>query len=82
MTTTLEQRLTDYADSHRDDLVRLIGDLVRCPSENTPPVGREAACQQYARGVLERAGYSPELYELGSVPGLPDPKAEAIPAYS
>jgi acetylornithine deacetylase len=72
MTTTLEQRLTDYADSHRDDLVRLIGDLVRCPSENTPPVGREAACQQYARGVLERAGYSPELYELESVPGLLD----------
>lgn len=70
MTTVLEDLLIQYVDSHRDDLTSLIGDLVRCPSENTPPVGNEGPCQLFLAAALERAGYCPELYELESVPGL------------
>ena len=70
MTTVLEQRLIDYADSHRDTLTGLIADLVRRPYENTPPKGNEGVCQRYLYDALERAGYAPELYELNSVAGL------------
>jgi acetylornithine deacetylase len=70
MTTTLEERLLDYVDRNRDALTGLIADLVRCPSENTPPSGNEGRCQRYLFDALQRIGYTPELYALDSVPGL------------
>ena len=66
----LQQRLTDYVDSSRERLISLIADLVRHRSENTPPVGQEGACQQYVASVLSAAGWTPDTYELGTVPGL------------
>ena len=69
---TLEARLTDYVDAHRDRLVAIIRDLVRIPSENTPPVGAELACQNYVARFLSELGWQPCLYHLGEVPGLAD----------
>jgi acetylornithine deacetylase len=70
MKTEFEQQLIDYVHRNRDGLVRLVSDLVRCPSENAPPHGNEGPCQRYIAGALGRAGYRPELYELSAVPGL------------
>jgi acetylornithine deacetylase/succinyl-diaminopimelate desuccinylase-like protein len=70
MKTEFEQQLIDYVHRNRDGLVRLVSDLVRCPSENTPPDGNEGPCQQYIASALRRAGYRPELYELSAAPGL------------
>jgi acetylornithine deacetylase len=68
--TAFEQNLLAYVDRHRDDLVRMIAELVQCPSENIPPVGNEEPCQRRLADSLTRAGYAPELYRLDSVPGL------------
>lgn len=70
MKTEFEQRLSDYVDWNRDELITLISELVRCPSENSPPIGHEGACQQYISDALTRAGYSPRLYSLNAVPGI------------
>ena len=72
----LEQEVCDYVAKHQDRLVRIVQDLVRIPSENTPPRGAEKACQQYVAEFLCRQGWSPVMYELGQVAGL-----EAHPLY-
>ena len=63
-------RLSSYVESHRDRLVEIIRDLVRIPSENTPPVGNEEACQRYVAGYLERQGMETDLYYFRDVKGL------------
>ena len=40
----------DWLAEHRDDLVTLVRELVSRPSENRPPHGDEAACQEFATG--------------------------------
>ena len=68
--STLEKKLGSYVEEHRDRLVEIIRDLVRIPSENTPPDGREEACQQYVAEFLRQQDLAPTLYELSEVPGL------------
>ncbi|MGO8792044.1 MAG: M20/M25/M40 family metallo-hydrolase [Terriglobia bacterium] len=67
---TLEKKLGSYVEEHRDRLVEIIRDLVRIPSENTPPTGSEAACQQYVVEFLRKQDLAPTLYEFSEVPGL------------
>ena len=59
-----------YVDAHRERLLQILRDLVRIPSENTPPVGAERACQEYVTSALRRRGLQPQLYDLTEVPGL------------
>jgi acetylornithine deacetylase len=68
--STLEQKLNSYVEEHRDRLLEIIRNLVRIPSENTPPVGNEEACQQYVMEFLHRQDLAPTLYQLSEVPGL------------
>jgi len=68
--TTLETRLTEYVQQQRQKLISLAQDLIRIPSQNTPPQGSELACQRYASAVLRKAGCAPTLYDLPTVPGL------------
>ncbi len=66
----LRDRLSSYVDHHQDRLVEIIRDLVRIPSENTPPVGNEEACQRYVAEYLKRQGLETELYYFHDVKGL------------
>jgi acetylornithine deacetylase len=66
----LEARLCEYVDRRAGRLVEIIRDLVRIPSENTPPTGTEGACQEYVAGFLRRQNWQPVVYELGEVAGL------------
>lgn len=73
MTTTdqdFEQAIAEYVDRRQDRLVGIARDLIRIPSENTPPRGSERACQEYIAGVLRKSGWNPELYEITDVQGL------------
>ncbi|HSB14470.1 MAG TPA: M20/M25/M40 family metallo-hydrolase [Bryobacteraceae bacterium] len=70
LSPTLEERICSYVDSNRGRLVGIIRDLVRIPSENTPPVGAERACQEYIAAVLRNKGWEPLLYEPTEAPGL------------
>ena len=64
------QDLLRYVDEHSGELVELARTLVRMPSENTPPVGAERACQEYCAGLLRASGFQTEMYELTEVKGL------------
>ncbi|MBA3974613.1 MAG: hypothetical protein C0504_10400 [Candidatus Solibacter sp.] len=66
----VERELLEYAEAHRGHLISLIQDLVRIPSENTPPSGAELACQHYCRDYLAARGFEADLYELSDVDGL------------
>lgn len=55
---------------HRDEIVQVMQDLVRIPSQNMPPVGQEKACQDYIAGYLMRHGLPADLYALDQVAGL------------
>ena len=67
---TLENKLDSYVDDHQDRLVGIIRDLVRIPSENTPPDGSEETCQEFVAEFLRAQGWQPTVYELRDVPGL------------
>lgn len=66
----LHSTVLDYVDRHRSRLIAIVRDLIRIPSENTPPTGAERSCQDHIAEVLRAAGWQPELYELAAVPGL------------
>lgn len=71
--TLLENDLCAYVDDHRDRLVQIIRDLVRIPSENTPPTGSEEASQRYVEAFVQGlGGWDASLYYLDQVPGLAD----------
>ena len=55
---------------YRVEIVRVIQDLVRTPSQNTPPDGAERACQEYVADYLRRTGLVIDMYEPDKVPGL------------
>jgi acetylornithine deacetylase len=57
-------------DQHR--LLAILSDLVRIPSENTPPEGAEKACQEYIAGFLGKLGWTVDMYGLDEVAGLRD----------
>ncbi len=60
----------DLTERYRDEIIRVVQDLVRMPSRNMPPVGEEGACQEYIANYLRRAGLPADVYELDSVPGM------------
>lgn len=55
---------------HRDEIIQVMQDLVRIPSQNTPPGGEEGRCQAYIAGYLRQAGLAADVYEPDQVPGL------------
>lgn len=67
---SIESRICEFVQNRRGQLVGLAQDLIRIPSENTPPFGAEGNCQRYAATVLQEAGWACSLYDVESVPGL------------
>jgi acetylornithine deacetylase len=65
-------RLAELSGAFRDRLVRNITDLVRIPSENTPPLGAELECQRHICMHLAQLDLKAELYEPHQVEGLRD----------
>ncbi len=66
----IERHLSAAAGRFRNRLVQTIGELVRIPSENTPPVGAELECQRYVHDRLASLGLKTEMYDLRGVAGL------------
>ena len=64
---------------YRDEILRVVQDLIRMPSRNMPPGGEELACQEYLAGYLRRAGLTVDLYEPDQAPGLVEPGLLARP---
>ena len=73
------QRLVKCAAPRRDRLVQTIGELVRIPSENTPPVGAEPNVSATSM-TADRLGLKPKCYDLRGVAGLTEHPASTDPA--
>lgn len=56
--------------SYRDEIVQVMTDMIRIPSQNQPPLGYEKAVQEYMATYLGRAGRPVDLYQPDEVPGL------------
>lgn len=67
---SVEQDIASYVKRHADRLIEIVRDLVRIPSENTPPDGAEGDCQKYVASFLHDLGWDPSVYLLDDVPGL------------
>ncbi|HWF67571.1 MAG TPA: M20/M25/M40 family metallo-hydrolase [Acidobacteriaceae bacterium] len=65
-----DQQLSSYVEQHSARLIEILQDLVRIPSENTPPQGSEGECQKYIAGFLSKLGCDPVVYGMDEVPGL------------
>jgi len=67
-------KLQELVDStfvqYKDEIVQVMQDLIRIPSQNMPPTGEETACQEYIAGYLTRHGLSADMYSLDDVEGL------------
>lgn len=68
--TDSERTLLGAIENSRDQLISLTQDLVRIPSENTPPTGGELAAQEFIQQWLTEVGVESELIPLGAVPSL------------
>ena len=66
----LERKLLAYVDENADRLVTMLQDLVRIPSENTPPLGSEADCQQHILKLLSALDCEVNSYTIDEVEGL------------
>ncbi len=62
--------LYSFVEEHSDRLVQILRGLVQIPSENKPPSGAEAACQEYVVNFLRELRWNPRLYALDDVCGL------------
>jgi acetylornithine deacetylase len=66
----LAEKLAEVTRARADRLIETISELIRIPSENTPPRGAEAECQRYVQARLEGLDLAAEMYELTAVPGF------------
>jgi acetylornithine deacetylase len=55
---------------YQDEIIRVMQDMLRIPSQNHPPDGDELACQEYVAGYLRQAGLPADMYEPDTVPGM------------
>lgn len=55
---------------YQDEMVQVMQDILRIPSQNKPPLGEEKAVQEYMAAYLRRAGLPAELYRIDEVPGF------------
>ncbi len=66
----LDERVGAKLEALRARLTETVAELVKIPSENTPPAGAELACQRYLRDRLAALGLDAELYDPGLVQGM------------
>ena len=60
----------EVVDHCRYEVMQVVTDVVRIPSQNKPPVGEERAVQEYLARLPGRAGLPADLYQPDLVPGL------------
>ncbi len=70
MKDNLPNVLVDFVDERKARLLEILSELIRLPSENTPPDGAEKQCQHWLARQLEACGLVPDLYLIDEVPGL------------
>ena len=65
-----EAFVQETVQRYHDEIVQVMTDMIRLPSENKPPVGYEKCVQQYQAAYLRRAGLPAVLYQPDLVNGM------------
>jgi acetylornithine deacetylase len=60
----------EFVARYRDEMIQVMTDLIRIPSQNKPPIGYEKAVQEHMADFLRRAGLAVHLYQPDEVEGL------------
>jgi len=60
----------EMVQRYRYEVIQVVTDVLRIPSQNKPPVGEEKAVQEFMATYLARAGLPVELYQPDQVPGM------------
>ncbi len=66
----VEFKLLKKANEEKEELFHIVQDLVRIPSENTPPSGSELECQEYIARYMRSLDLPVDLYYFGDSPEL------------
>jgi len=66
----VEFKLLKKANEEKEELFRVVQDLVRIPSENIPPSGNELECQEYIARYMTCLGLPVDLYYFNDSPEL------------
>ena len=60
----------DIVNRYRYEVIQIMTDVLRIPSQNKPPGGEERAVQEYLASYLACAGLQADLYQPDLVPGM------------
>lgn len=63
------RRVLDAIDAMRPEIVRFLQELIRRPSENTPPSGHEGPCQAFIAETLRAMGLEVDVFRPDEVAG-------------
>ena len=64
------QQIDDWVETHKDELIKFLQQLVQIPSESLPPEGHEAAAQEFVANAFRQAGADVDVFDPIDVPGL------------
>lgn len=70
ISSALQHTLTAYVEQHRHRLIEITQELIRRPSENTPPHGAEKTCQTWIAQRLADCGLQPDVYQLSELDSI------------
>ncbi len=71
----VKERLSLVVEKKRDEIIELVRELVRMPSENKPPGGGELACQEIICEFFAKSGIKAELIRLDDISNLKNHEA-------
>ena len=71
----VKKQICRKIEDSKEELISIVQDLVRIPTENTPPVGSEKAAQEYVKGIFDSIRVENKFVNLDKVSGLPEHEA-------
>lgn len=69
-TAAARDAIVEWVEQHRPDIISLTQALIRFPSENKPPYGKEKDCQMFVADYLRDIGCRVDMFTPAEVPGL------------
>lgn len=65
-----EKILLDYVDAHKEDLYKLLSDMLKIETQNFGTHGNEQVGQEFLMDYCKKNGYKAEMYYPADVPGF------------
>src|SRR5579872_6456516 len=72
LSRSLREAVLTQVGSLREEIIQLVVDLVRIPSESHPPGGDQGKVQQYIAGLFRELALEVDTFEPWSVAGVTD----------